>query len=54
MLLKKKLISKLIPIYESTNVVCRAKSYLLTYVILKQQHDLLLVFTQSKYDILIL
>ena len=36
------------PIYESTNVICRAKAYLLTYVLLKQQNDFLLTFTESK------
>ena len=36
------------PIYESTNVMCRAKAYLLTYVLLKQQNDLLLTFSESK------
>ena len=36
--------------YESTNVTCRAKSYLLTYVILKQQNDFLISFIQSKFD----
>jgi hypothetical protein len=46
---EKKLISKLLNLYESTNAVCRAKSYLLTYLLIKQQNDILLTFSQSKY-----
>ncbi len=39
---------KLLPIYESTNVTCRAKAYMLTCILLKQQNDLLLTFSESK------
>jgi hypothetical protein len=44
----KKLLPKLAPIYESTNVPCRAKAYLLTYILIKQQDELLLQLIQSK------
>jgi hypothetical protein len=48
---EKKLITKLVAIYESTNVTCRSKAYLLTLVLLKQQNDLLVNFVQSKYEL---
>lgn len=45
---EKKLIAKLVCLFDSANVVTRAKAYLLTYTILKQQSELLTLFTQSK------
>ena len=38
----------MVNIYESANVSSRAKAYLLTYVMLKNQSDLVNLFTQSK------
>ncbi len=45
---EKKLLPKLVSIYDSTNVPCRAKAYLLTYILIKQQDELLLQLIQSK------
>ncbi|CAF0783549.1 unnamed protein product [Brachionus calyciflorus] len=45
---EKKLLPKLVQIYESTSVPCRSKAYILTFVLLKQQSDLLIPFSQSK------
>jgi hypothetical protein len=49
----KKLISKITPIYDSTNLNCRSKAYLLTYVVLKQQNELLIQFANSKFVFLL-
>lgn len=38
----------MVSIYESANVASRAKAYLLTYILLKNQNDLVNLFTQSK------
>ena len=46
---RRPLLAKLVPVYESTNVACRAKAYLLTYILIRQQEDTLLQLIQSKY-----
>jgi hypothetical protein len=44
---EKKLIQNIALIYESSCVVCRGKAYGLTFIILQQQADLLITFTQT-------
>jgi hypothetical protein len=46
---KQHLLTRLVPVYESTTVACRAKAYLLTYILVKQQDEILLQLIQSKY-----
>jgi len=45
---EKKLIGRLVSLYENANVACRAKAYLLTHILLKTNVDQLGLFTHSK------